>query len=164
MSCLLACLIDWIVFYAVSVMFQPYYGGDIVLCGEQHCKEPRRGSRKFFQGGGGPTLTYNCGRAQIWKITIFCISSNIGDIKLCTFQAGGSAWRPLCWMFTHVIQAGDVIQGLRITEYSFTCFYINNIKHKHSLNGGLNSINRNISKNLVISLSLHLQQIPPQTG
>ena len=34
---------------------------------------------------GGPTLRYNCGSAQIWKITIFFISSNIGDIKLCKF-------------------------------------------------------------------------------
>ena len=35
---------------------------------------------------GGPSLTYNCGSAQIWKITNFFISSNIGDIKLCKFQ------------------------------------------------------------------------------
>ena len=43
----------------------------------------RRRSRKFFQGG--PTLTYNCGSAPIWKIR------NIGDIKLCKFQGGGPA-------------------------------------------------------------------------
>ena len=47
----------------------------------------RRGSRKFFQGG--PTLKYNCGSAQIWKLTIFFISSDIGDIKLCKFQVWG---------------------------------------------------------------------------
>ena len=42
-----------------------------------------------FSRGGGPNLTYNCGSAQIWKITFFFISSNIGDIKLCKFQGGG---------------------------------------------------------------------------
>ena len=52
----------------------------------------RRGSRKFFQGGS--TLTYNCGSAQIWKITIFFNSSNIGDIKLCKFQGGSGPPRP----------------------------------------------------------------------
>ena len=49
-----------------------------------------------FSRGGGPTLskidfffTYNFGSAQIWKITNFFISSNIGDKKLCKFKGGG---------------------------------------------------------------------------
>ena len=43
---------------------------------------------------GGPTLTYNCGSAQIWKIANFFISSKIGDIKLCKFQGGSGPPRP----------------------------------------------------------------------
>ena len=58
-----------------------------------------RGSRNFFQGGRDcpnlsilvtciwglipGCLTYNCGSAQMWKITYFFISSNIGAITLC---------------------------------------------------------------------------------
>ena len=52
----------------------------------------RRGTRKFFQGG--PTLTCNCGSAQIGKIINFFISSNIGDIKLCKFKGGGGVQTP----------------------------------------------------------------------
>ena len=33
-------------------------------------------------------LTYNCGSAQIWTITNFFTSSNIGDIKFCKFKGG----------------------------------------------------------------------------
>ena len=36
----------------------------------------------------------NCGSAQIWKITNFFISSNIGDIKLCKFQGGSGSPGP----------------------------------------------------------------------
>ena len=40
------------------------------------------------------SLTYNPASAQIWKITNFFISSNIGDIKLCKFQGGSGPPRP----------------------------------------------------------------------
>ena len=48
----------------------------------------RRGSRKFFQGG--PTLTYNCGSAQIWKITIISFSVISAILSFANSGGGGS--------------------------------------------------------------------------
>ena len=50
--------------------------------------DSRRGSRKCFKGGGGPTLNKIDSvwrilvevHMQMWKITNFFISSNIGEI------------------------------------------------------------------------------------
>ena len=49
--------------------------------------------QKIFPGGVQPWVR-NKPITQIWKITNFFISSNIGDIKLCKFQ-GGSGPPPL---------------------------------------------------------------------
>ena len=77
---------------------------------------------------GSPTFTYNCGSAQIWKIIIFFISSNIGDIKLCKFQGGSGPPDPAS-RSTHVMQ-----QRFKFSRYYyyFVCLQaLCAMVHKH---------------------------------
>ena len=55
----------------------------------------RRGSRKFFRGGGGPTLTYNCGSAQIWKITNFSFPDISAILSFANSRGGPDSPDPL---------------------------------------------------------------------
>ena len=78
--------------------------------------------QKIFPGGG-PSLTYNCGSAQIWKITNFFISSNIGDIKLCNSEKKSTADQKLDfirWYHTYSLQ---VSIGKKQGKVNLICFF-----------------------------------------
>ena len=80
-----------LIFLIASLWFCLFLGVDVCHC---LSSTPSPGADPENFSRGGPTLTYNCGSAQIWKITVFFISSNMGDIKLCKFQGGSGPPRP----------------------------------------------------------------------